>query len=85
VPEPRTLGCEYFADVWAVGAFIQAACGAETETVRVGPNPPSQGGRVCWGDRRILLRGADNIIERMCPDPEAALRCGRLHPSYSTR
>ena len=69
-PETRTRGYEYFADIWAVGAVVQAACRMETEKVRIGPNPVRPRGRVYWGVGRAYSDELDMIVSRlMCPNP----------------
>ncbi len=70
-PETKTHGYTYPADVWAVGAVIQAACRLETETKRVGPNPKSPWGRVYWGLGEHYSRNLDEMVrDLMCPDPD---------------
>ena len=79
-PETRTFGYEYFADVWAVGAVIQAACRLENESVPVGPNPQARG-RVYWGVGAIYSRELDDIVEHMmCPDPRYRPEMWELAP-----
>ena len=83
-PETRTRGYEYFADVWAVGAVVQAACRLETETVRIGPNPVRPRGRVFWGVGRAYSDELDMIVEHlMCPDPRGRPEMWEIAPKLN--